>query len=328
MHTVAEVGFWDDPRTLAFCAKVKNPDAGAWVLRLREFILTMGENDGRLPGYSSDQIVAKLKPTCPPATLFRALADNHYLLRRKRTFYYPEWKKTQMGKYCQDREWDRQRKLELRQATHVARMAELTGQVAKEKRTSTGRPPDIQRNSGVSKHGRPPDVPPGPPGAPRRGASVNATRWEWFKQNHPKIQDPERCQQLLGELTPEEWEHLCYALPKQAAKYRGDISPRWCPGAPRYLREKRFLEIRLPTPEEKKAAEKAKKKAATPEKEPTLEEKKAAAWEFLRQYLDDPWPEREKDVRKADHFKQWGEKPWEEAATTAGSPRARAKARG
>jgi hypothetical protein len=41
---------------------------------------------------------------------------------------------------------------------------------------------------------------------------------------------------------------------------------------------------------------------------------KKAAWDFLRAYLEDPtWSESKKDGRKAEYFKQWGEKPWEAA---------------
>jgi hypothetical protein len=320
MHVVAKVGFWDSPRTLAFAARVRNPDAGGWVLRLYEFILTFGTDDGRLPGFSAEEIAAKVRPTCSHRVFFDALKAANFLKRRRRTFYDPEWKQSPMGRYCELRKEDRLYQKELRVARREARLAEIRGEDGGE--ASVGRRSDVaktsERGSVVRKDGRPPDVPSGPPGAPRRGGRDGAARWEWFAQNHLKISAPDKCQRLLEQLTPDEWEHLQFSLPQQMARFRGGRERKFCPGAVKYLAEKRFLEIRRPSPQEHKAAALAQKSKHKPNPELTPDAAKKASLKYIVDLMADRDVPAEKiEKQKKIFFDSWGEKPWETPAPTA-----------
>lgn len=307
MHTVAEVGFWNNPRVIAFSTKVKNPDAGAWLLRLREFVLTQGTDDGRLPGFTADEIAAIMRPTCPPRILFDALKRFNQLKQRRRTWFVPEWKKSPMGKYCEIRKWDRERKQEFREARHQARIAGLNAD--DDERTSIGRPQDVvYQSSGnltVSKQGRPTDVPPGPPQKGGREAAL--TRWEWFKDVHPRLKNPDKCKRELAKLTSEEWDHLQFALPKQVDIYMSR-GRRWTPWADKYLEQHMFLELPRETPRSVRQKQQAKKEAAkVVEPDP-----KTVALKYLLGQLSDPdiTPSKKEKV-KEQWFKSYGDKPWE-----------------
>lgn len=311
MHTVAEVGYWREPKILAFAARVKNPDAGAWNLRLREFVLTHGDDFGRLKGYTADEIAVVMAPTCPPRLLFKALADFGLLKRKRRHWYVPDWRTSPMGRYCQLRAWDRERKQELREARHAARLEEATGG------TSDGSPPDVRgTSSGKSAVSKKAVLRTSPPGPPQKGGSVakGATRWEWFSQNHPRIRASEKCRRLLERLTDDQWQHVQWSLPRQASSSAWKKNMRFVPWADRYLEREQWLEIPMPSAAEQKArkAEDAKRSKLTPAEQQA--EKKAAATKFILELLADPdLPKAEKEKRQAEHEKTWGERPWEKA---------------
>jgi len=263
MHTVAEVGYWNHPRLVAFSRKVRNPDAGAWILRLREFVLLHGTDDGRLPGYSAEEIEAVMQPTCNARLLFTALDRAGFLKRRKKTWYVPEWAQSPMGKYCKDRAWDRKRKQDLRAARFAADLQAAAAGM--ETDVSTGRPPDRQRTSSgdltVSKESRPPD---GVSEAASGGGEGGAlARWRWFRDLHPRPDNPDLCTRLLGAMDAENWDQLQYALPKHAEIYKGR-STRRIALASKYLKEGIFWELKrdrsvnpAATPKQQKAEKKA-----------------------------------------------------------------------
>ena len=176
MHTVAEIGFWGDPKILAFSLKVGNPDAGAWILRLREFILLKGTDDGKLPGYSMEEIWAVIRPTCGIQLLFNALKRFDHLKLRKKTWYSPNWSRSPMGQYCRDRAWSRSHKRQLREAAHQVAMDQVSNEVG-------GRQDDVRLTSSgkstVSKTRRQADDPPVPP--QRGGVGKALPRWEWVE---------------------------------------------------------------------------------------------------------------------------------------------------
>jgi hypothetical protein len=310
MHTVAEIGFWREPKVLAFAARVRNPDAGAWILRLREFVLTHGTDDGALPGYTADEIAVVMEPTCSTTLLFSSLRRFEHLQQRRKRWFVPGWKRTPMGRYCSIRKWDRERKQELREARHEAALEQMNGE--EQKRTSSGRPTDVASHSSgnpaVSKKRRPADV---PPIAPQRGAGGKhgAARWRWFKSVHPKISSPEKCIRLLKALTAEEWEHLQFSLPQQAASSRWLRNRgRFCPRADIYLQRKAFLELRRGTPANSKPKTVLKKRTPAQEKM----DKKKLALDYLLEFLADPHRSAEKKAEaKEQWLEDWGEKPWE-----------------
>ena len=305
MHTVCEVGFWSHPKVLAFSAKVANPDAGAWILRLREFVLLHGTDDGKLPGYSNEEIAAVIRPTCKPARMFTSLADFGFLRRRRKTWYLPDWKKSPMGKYCEDREWDRKKKKELRAAAHAARLEE------QEVGTSGGRPVDVPETSSgnltVSNKGRPVDGPSASPsGAGEREADA---RFQWFWELYPKPRNPLKCKKLLAEMDNEAWAQLRHALPRHREIYMSR-NARYVFPADKYLSVGTFWELRKETPRKSEPKTDAKKNPVLAE--PTPEELKDAKLKFLREQLSDPdLPEKLKENAKAKWRKTYdGEEPW------------------
>jgi len=314
MHTPVEIGFWQDPKVLAFAAQVKNPDAGAWILRLREFVLCSGTDDGRLPGYSIDEIAAIMRPTCSPRVLISALKKRFLLRLQRKTWFVPDWRKSVAGRYCAIRKWERERKEEYRAARHAASLELLNGEGG----TSQGQGRDkggtgqgtSDSNKERASGGR-------PPGAPPKGGRREAlTRWDWFKNTHPRLKNPAKCQRLLAELTKEDWEHLQFALPKQALTYMSR-SRRWVPWADKYLEQHMFLELKRETPRNSRAQAKADPKAMATRKEHETAEKKASALKFIMEMINDPDTQKDRHLmnilagRKAAWFKQYHTRPWE-----------------
>jgi hypothetical protein len=323
MYVPCEVGFWDDVFTTAFRDQVKDPKAPEAVMRLREFIMLEGDNDGRLPKkYQIHHIRSYMGLRCSTRLLIKALAENHFLRRRRQTWFYPEWKKTPMGAYCKEREGNAAHKAALR-AKARAKALEEVGQNGEEG-TLGGRQGDVRGtgsgHSVESNTRRPPDALSEPPGAPLKGGGEAAlTRWEWFKNLHWKLRDPPKCKRLLAKLTHEEWEQLQYALPLQVPRYMSR-SERWRPFGDVYLEKQMFFAERKVTPSKpptKSEAKKAAKKAA--EKDP-----KAFARRYLDHLLADLGTGLDDRELKAHHKKQqqakdhwektYGDRPWEKGS--------------
>ena len=184
-----------------------------------------------------------------------------------------------------------------------------------------GRPVDVpgksSGKSAVSNKGRPVDAPPLPPLKGGRGDAL--TRWEWFKEVHPRLKNPAKCQRVLAELTADEWEHLQFALPRQAVIYMSR-GKRWVPWADKYLEQRMFLELRKETPRKSPT----KKGAKTAAKKASAEDPKVFAYKYLTELLADPGTglhERERralEKRKQEAKEHWqktyGDRPWEKAA--------------
>lgn len=310
MYTPLEVGFWTDPAMRDLAEKVQYPDVGAAIARLREFIMLVGTHDGALPGRSRDQIAVVMESNrakCSRAAFFKALSDAGYLKCRRKTYYYPDWPKTPMGKYCKERKVNAEQQAELRRRKRLLALAELED--GHEKSTSGGRRSDVPlTSSGVlegSKDSRPPD---GPPRPPRRGAEKEAlTRWEWFEKTYPRLRNRAVCVKVLAELSKEDWAQLQYALPIQVQEYVSR-KRKFVPPADKYLREEHFLELRRERPR------KAEPRKPTPKVDPKAEaaEKRKKSLLFLKQQLADAdLPEEAKEKAKDHWFKTYGDRPWE-----------------
>jgi len=315
MYVPCEVGFWDDVFTKTFCTNTKNPRGGEAIMRLREFVLLTCDDHGRLPKkYQIEHIRASMGVTCTTRALAKALTENHFLERRRRTWCYSDFQKTPIGVYFREKLRGKQHKAEMREKARLAAL-EVAGNG--DASTLDGRPGDGRvtgsRKSRSSKEGRPPD---GPPGAPQGGVSgdVGATRWEWFKSVYPRISSPEKCTRLLAKLSPEEWEHLQWSLPQQAASGRYQRNNmRFCPRADLYLQRKQFLEIRRGTAPKSKPPGRPKKGTAKPVDE--LAAKKSSALRFLLEQLADPHLSERKKQKVKEHWRTvYGDEPWEKAS--------------
>lgn len=330
MHTPVEFGFWTDPRTLAFCAQVKNPDAGAWILRLREWILTMDNADGRIRGYTGEQIAAKIAPNCPPKILLSALKCQNLLRFRKGYYFYPGWKTSTMGRYCDVRSFWRDEKRQWREARKQALLNSIQGanqgaNQGGQSGTVLGHVPDrsgtvLQDNLDQGSNlGRPlPDAGMPPAGEPPAG--VGATRWGWMLANYPKNRDPKRCIALLEGYTEEQWSRCQRAIPLDRCLRRGmGVTPF----SDTYLEKAQWISVKVPTKAELDTAAKAKAEASKSE---TPEQKKASAWDYLQDFLaDNLMTPRKKEEAKARFFELYGEKPWEKPTLDRTKQRGRLK---
>ncbi len=310
MYVPCEIGFWDDVFTKTFAEQIKDCAGAEAIMRLREFVMLEG-SDGKLPKkYQIEHIRSRMRVRASTRTLVKALGSNHFLRRRRRTWYYPDWDKTPMGSYEKERLRWKKAKAKFREQLHEDALEEARS----ENGTSTGRPRDIngtsQRHSAESNKGRPVDAPPGAP--LKGGGKVALTRWEWFKNLHWKLRDPPKCKRLLAKLTTEEWEQLQYALPLQVPRYMSR-SERWRPWADVYLEKQMFIAERKVAPA--KPATKAETKKAA-------EENPKA---FARRYLDSLLADlgagldahelkrlHRKQQEAKDHWeKTYGDRPWE-----------------
>lgn len=309
MYTPCEVGFWDDIFTQTFCDQVSDPRGGEAIMRLREFILLEGNLEGRIPKkYQLQHIRSVMQLRCPLPKLAKALKENHFLRRRRQTWYYPNWIDTPMGAYAKERLRWKEAKAALREKAHEAALER-----ARNGGTSTGSPGDIhgtsQGDSPESKKGRPKDAAEAPSGGGDGGA---LTRWNWFRELHPRPDNPALCKRLLGALTPEEWNQLQFALPKHALMYRGR-STRRIALASKYLQSGIYWELKqdtTPKREPGKAAKKEKEHKKTKEQEAA--EKQAQALTFLLEQLADPHVSEKQKQKARDHWESfYGDRPWE-----------------
>lgn len=319
MYTPHEIGFWSEPDMVAFSEAVKNPDAGAGVSRLREYIMVRDLNDGRLPGHSREKIAAIMRPqkTCSLDKYFKELDRFNFLKKQRKTYYVPGWKLTAAGRYCDERIETAKRKAEWRKKQKEEDLQEV-------EQDGTGRSADGPGtvrgigHSAVSKIGRDGDTPPaGPSGA---GEGVADARFQWFWDLYPKRRDPAKCKKLLAQMDDESWQQLRIALPRHREIYMSR-NARYVFPADKYLAKGTFWELAKETP--RKSDGKSGGKPVVPPT-PTPEQAKAKALDFLRQQLSDPdLPEKLKEDAKRRWRKTYdGEEPW----LTWDKPHGKAKA--
>lgn len=311
MYTPLEIGFWRDPNLLELAEKVKYPDVGAAIARLREFVLTMGTNEGTLPGRTLGQIAVVMESNragCSRKTFFKALAEAGYLKCRRKTYYYPNWKQTPMGQYCKERKENADHQAALRRKKKELAIQALVEE--QQKGTSGVRTGDVGSSSvgdlEDSNLGRPADA----QNAPSGGAGGEAlTRWEWFKNLHPRPDNPALCKRLLAALSQEEWEQLQFALPTHAMRAKGRDTRRVALGS-KYLRNGLYWELKKDT--RPKAGAKAKAEKVNPE--PSEAETKAYCYRRLMDALMDPdRPEKLKEKDKQHWLEKYpDERPWED----------------
>jgi hypothetical protein len=264
MHTPVEIGFWNEPRVLAFAEKFGCTNAPAAIVRLREFVILNGTHDGKLPGYSFDELVMVMRAAqWNRSRLLRALDEGRFLRRKRQTWYVPDWSQSPAGRYCAIRKWERDRKQEFREAKAAAALAQV------ETEATPGTGPGQDRDVPAASTGRMRSTnKSGPertdPDAASGGGDGGAlARWEWFKTLHPRLNHPDLCKRLLGSMDAENWDQLQYALPRHAEIYRGR-STRKVALASKYLKEGIFWELKrdtavspTATPKQSKAEKKA-----------------------------------------------------------------------
>jgi hypothetical protein len=311
----SEDGLEESPKLLglARALKVPRPLAFWYVMRLRRLVLQHGHHiTGVLPKqFTDDDVAGFLEFDGKAKVLTAQLKAQGFIGRKKgRQFYYPGWADTITGRYASKREADRLR--------HAKR---TSGDSADFRGASAEASADTLRSSTENQTGRKEErsgtLPPVPP--PAGGASLGSERWEWLMKNAPTPQNREVCVRYLATMAPDDWALVQYAYTsrQKGARHISKKNARtldWATDI--WLRKQAWLRFAgyaaaLPTV------------SSEPEKKPALalvespEDKARTAWEFLRQYLEDDWPEHEKQKRKDAHFKQWGTKPWETPAPPA-----------
>lgn len=284
MHTPVEIGFWNEPRTKAFAARLGCANAGAAVVRLREFVILNGTHDGKLPGYSFDELVMVMEASkYPRQRLVKALADGRFLKRKRNTWYIPDWPKTVAGRYCAIRKWERDRKQEYREAKSAAALAALEAE--QQNGTGQGQAGDVPpvspgRMRSINKSG---PKGPDPEAASGGGEGGALARWEWFRSLHPRLNNPDLCKRLLGAMGDEDWAQLQYALPRHAEIYKGRNTRRVAL-ASKYLKDGIFWELRR----DREVTPTATPKQAAAEKKANKEEIRTKKVQYLNHMLNDP----------------------------------------
>lgn len=256
LFVAAEVGFWNNPKTLTFARTVRKPDAGSMILRLREFFLLHGQG-GVLPrNFDAEDIATGVGWNGKPHIVVNALVRIGVLQRRRGRWIYPGWADTVTGFWEEKKLKDRSRKERERELKADWKDAfpgdpwpgveeaerrlsgadgpgSVRGPSADEDRTN----PDKASNQGPAGAGRQ------APSAPERGG---AARWGWMLENHPRPEDPAACTRILGGLTEAEWELVKFAVP-HLARIHGWNTPsriKKCPNSRAFLERSVWLQAR------------------------------------------------------------------------------------
>lgn len=313
MYVPHEIGFWSEPDMRAFAKAVRDPNAGAGISRLREYIMVRDFNDGRLPDHSREKIAAIMEvppKTCTLDRYFKALEQHGFLRRHRKTYYVPNWKKSPAGKYCESRLEDAKYKKAWREKKRAEELGE-GGEKEGANLASTSQEGDATLASSgqntVCKDGRPPDS---PPGAPSGGGESDAdARFRWFWDLYPKRRNPPKCKLLLAKMDAENWEQLRHALPRHREIYMSR-NMRYVFPADKYLAMGTFWELARETPRKSESKTDGKKQAKE-----SPEAVRAKAFSRLMAILADPdWPEKKKQLEREFWEKTYGDRPWEEKA--------------
>lgn len=230
--------------------KVSRNEAVGIIAAWREIVLTKGTATGLVKDFPAADIADVCDWRGPPRKLVQALADAKELVNRRGGAYaHPYWEDTPTGWYAARRAADRERK-------RIPPNGNGHGDSAEPPRN--GHAGSAPAPSGSGQEERPSGA---PQGAPQGGAADRASRWEWFEASFPiGIEDPAACTAILGDLSPDDWDHLKYALIEQASKNRWKHTPWRVPPALRYLRKREWRRIKW-KPGMKKPDPKAPQKA-------------------------------------------------------------------
>jgi len=306
-YVCLEVGFWRNPKHLTFARVLKNPLAPALIARLREFILTDGEQGVLAAKYSADDIAAAVEWTGPPRLLARALQTAGVLTRWRGRFRYPDWGRTPTGYWERKKAADRERNRLNRErgkgdgvrGASADGPRTVHGQSAdgsRTKRDQASKRPRTDRRTGRAEGAS--------PGAPRGGGVGIADALgkaeadelvRFFLENYPKLRKPQICEKLIRALSKPEADQLRYGLGVHLPPYRALVNkPRWrfVPFADTYLKESTFWEHRRPVetaskPVSKRQAEKLR-----------VEEEKIAAAQLRREDEERAKFARQGEIRK------------------------------
>lgn len=270
LFVATEVGFWHDPTIVAFATAVREPLAGAYVLRLREAVLAYGdpERPGTLPArWGATEIAGAVGWPRKPAVLVRALQKAGHLRRgRGGRWIYPEWSATVTGEYqgrkLRERERWHERNEEARREAARAKLTVLAGGRGAETPiplhgASVEAPRSIRDQA--SNQGDP------PPQAPPPGGDPAASRLGWLREHYPLgIVEETKVAAALEALTPDEWDHLQWVV---TSVYKGK-NPRFLPTAERLTIKSAFKRVKRPKGQKAKAKPEATAAPAAPPPDP------------------------------------------------------------
>lgn len=254
-----ELNLRSDPKVLGIAQRLRvhRLHATALVLYWREFVLTRGDGNGVVRGYSSAELAMFLDWTRAPATVIEALKGAGFLRTRRGQFIHPAWEETITGHYAHTRSTERDRKAEereLRRRWSDSRPGDqwpgveearelLAGQSADSPRTGAGpSAPDPRTNGHKAIKTDPP--------APRRGGEGEADAlWEWYWGSYPKARNPKGTRRLLDALTDDDVGQLRYGLAVHLPLYKKRKNTggwRFVPYSDSYLQDGIFWEHRPP----------------------------------------------------------------------------------
>ena len=305
-----EDGLEENPKikTLSRLVRVPRGMAVWFIVRLRRMILDHGDHiTGVLPKRFSDEDIASfLEFDGKSSVLVESLKRQGYLKRKSgRGFIYPDWQNTITGRYASQRERDRawhEKERSNRRSADVVTTSSDT--------CTDGRPTSADIQTGRKK-GRESSLPPVPP--PQGGQDLGASRWGWLLANAPTPQNRDVCMRYLSEMSPDDWSLVQYAY-GCGNKGGGNISKKnsrtldWPTDV--FLRKTVFLRFSGSQRTFMNASSKAKVKVeAEAAKGP--EDAARSAWQWLKEYLDDPmWDSSEKEQRKVQFEIKWKCRPW------------------
>lgn len=203
------VGRSNDPREVLGLAremKTSRAEALGWVTLWEEFVLEVGDAvTGRVKGYDSSHVAAKLGFEGAPRKIIDALKHAGVLGVQRGVFFHPYWRQSITGTYASDRaelrEFWRVKKEEQRRETTEGRPHDVPGTTGDNRGTSLG---TAGIDIGSNGHAQP-ERPPTPLG---RGEPEGLRRWDWLRAHHERPTNTERCIKYLGAMSAEDWE-LC-----------------------------------------------------------------------------------------------------------------------
>jgi hypothetical protein len=307
----AEDGLEEDPQLLGVARALKVPRSEAYwfVMRLRRFVLNYGNHlTGAIAKkYGSEDIAAYLDWRGRADKLVDALRHAGYLgFKKGRGFFYPGWDQTITGYYAHRREADRRWHEADRKKRRNDGRANIDG--ASADASADGRS-DIftKTDSKEERKGEPAAPVPSPeppPGGGDRGADA---RWAWLLENAPTPQNRERCVQMLGRLSDDDWALVqrAYGLARQSdapISVKNKKVLLW--PTDRFLSQQAFFRFRPPTTSKQKRPNGAPSAAAREALDEAAE--KAAQAERQRRFLLELLADPDVDEREKErHRRAW-----------------------
>lgn len=252
------LGFWTDARVVLGLArelKCSAGEAGSYVLRWEEFVLSVGDAlTGRVKGYTLEHLAVAVGWPGKPRKLADALVRAGVLKTQRSILLHPYWLETRTGIYALGRREDADRQQLVRdhaRGKHEGGAAEgcpKCGRSTNGHPTEGGPSMDGFRTSESKEERTSADTPPSPP---QGGDLKGSARWGWLLEHAPNPQNEKACREILAKLSDEEWVWVQHAY-GWLDPSRGPLMPKkkkvlgW--PTDNFLRRGAYLQFRPQTP--------------------------------------------------------------------------------